>query len=58
METKDKVLELLKNNAEPMKAGEIAENLGIDKKEIDKAIKALKSEDVITSPNRCYYTCE
>ena len=54
METKDKVLELLKNNAEPMKAGEIAENLGIDKKEIDKAIKALKSEDVITSPKRCY----
>lgn len=41
METKDKVLELLKNNAEPMKAGEIAENLGIDKKEIDKAIKTL-----------------
>lgn len=41
-----------------MKAGEIAENLGIDKKEIDKAIKTLKSEDVITSPKRCYYTCE
>lgn len=58
METKDKVLELLKNNAEPMKAGEIAENLGIDKKEIDKAIKTLKSEDVITSPKCCYYTCE
>lgn len=58
METKDKVLELLKNNAEPMKAGEIAENLGIDKKEIDKAIKTLKSENAITSPKRCYYTCE
>lgn len=58
METKDKVLELLKNNAEPMKAGEIAENLGIDKKEIDKAIKTLKSEDAITSPKRCYYICE
>lgn len=58
METKDKVLELLKNNAEPMKADEIAENLGIDKKEIDKAIKTLKLEDAITSPKRCYYTCE
>ncbi|MBU3812164.1 MAG: helix-turn-helix domain-containing protein [Candidatus Niameybacter stercoravium] len=58
METKDKVVELLKNNAEPMKAGEIAESLGVDKKEIDKAIKALKAEEAITSPKRCYYTCE
>nr|WP_307992032.1 HTH domain-containing protein [uncultured Niameybacter sp.] len=56
MEIKEKVLNLLKTNEEPMKAGEIAENLGVDKKEIDKAIKALKGEESITSPKRCYYT--
>lgn len=56
MEIKEKVLNLLKTNEEPMKAGEIAENLGVDKKEIDKAIKALKVEESITSPKRCYYT--
>lgn len=56
MEIKEKVLNLLKTNEEPMKAGEIAENLGVDKKEIDKAIKELKVEESITSPKRCYYT--
>ncbi|WP_294357898.1 HTH domain-containing protein [uncultured Clostridium sp.] len=55
MEIRDKVLEVLKNSAEPMKGGEIAEATGIDKKEIDKAIKALKAEGTIISPKRCYY---
>lgn len=58
MEIRDKVVELLKSNLEPMKAGEIAERLGVDKKEIDKVIKTLKAEEAITSPKRCYYTCE
>ncbi|MDA3731331.1 HTH domain-containing protein [Niameybacter massiliensis] len=55
MEAKDKVLNLLKENNEPMKAGEIAESLGVDKKEVDKAIKELKAEELIGSPKRCYY---
>lgn len=58
METKDKVLGLLKEKNEPMKAGEIAEGLNIDKKEIDKAIKELKAAEEITSPKRCYYACK
>lgn len=49
------VLDLLKKNAKPMKAGEIAEASGIDKKEVDKAIKKLKTEDKINSPKACYY---
>ena len=28
---------------------------GIEKKDIDKAIQALKSEDKICSPKRCFY---
>ncbi|WP_040210475.1 MarR family transcriptional regulator [Clostridium polynesiense] len=56
MDVKDKVLETLKNSGEPMKAGEIAETANIDKKEVDKALKALKSEEKISSPKRCYYS--
>ena len=56
METKDKVLSTLKEAAKPLKSGEIAEMSGIDKKEVDKAIKKLKVEEKIISPKRCYYT--
>jgi len=38
-----------------LKAGEIAEMAGIEKKMVDKAIKALKAEEKIVSPKRCYY---
>jgi Mn-dependent DtxR family transcriptional regulator len=53
----DKILDLLKEN-EPLKGGEIAEKLGLDKKEVDKAIKKLKKEEKIISPKRCYYSVE
>ena len=52
---KEQVLALLKEKSEPMKAGEIAEALGADKKEVDKAIKTLKAEEAISSPKRCFY---
>lgn len=55
MDVKEKVLEVLKNSTEPLKGGQIAEIAGVDKKEIDKAIKALKTEEKITSPKRCFY---
>lgn len=55
MDMNDKVLEILKASAEPLKAGEIAEKAGIDKKDVDKAIKALKADDKIESPKRCFY---
>lgn len=56
MSAKEQVLNLLKENSEAMKAGEIATALSIDKKEVDKAIKSLKEEGSITSPKRCFYT--
>jgi len=55
MNVNEIVLNTLKNSKEPLKAGEIAEIAGIDKKEVDKAIKELKNENMITSPRRCYY---
>jgi len=56
MEIKDKVLETLKNADKPLKGGEISAISGIEKKEVDKAIKVLKKEGLLESPKRCYYT--
>ncbi len=55
MDIKEKVLEVLNNSEEPLKGGQIAEASGIDKKEVDKAIKELKKEEKIISPKRCFY---
>ena len=53
METKDKVLATMKEAGTPLNAGKIAELSGIDRKEVDKAMKQLKDEGVIVSPVRC-----
>ncbi len=51
----EKIIDALNSKGEPMKAGEIAEAIGVDKKEVDKAIKALVKEDKVYSPKRCFY---
>ena len=56
MEAKEMVLQTLKNAPAPMKAGELVTATGLDKKEVDKAIKALKKEELITSPKNCFYS--
>ena len=53
MENKEKVLQVLKEAGEPLNAGKIAEISGIDRKEVDKAMKQLKEEGAIVSPVRC-----
>ena len=53
METKDKVLAVMKEAGTPLNAGKIAELSGIDRKEVDKALKQLKEEGAIVSPVRC-----
>ncbi|MGG5461145.1 MarR family transcriptional regulator [Clostridium sp. B9] len=55
MDIKEKVLEVLSNSEEPLKGGEIAEKAGLEKKDVDKAIKDLKKDEKIMSPKRCYY---
>lgn len=55
MEPKETVLQTLKNSSKPLKGGEIAEISGLDKKAVDKAIKQLKTEDLIEVPKRCFY---
>jgi Mn-dependent DtxR family transcriptional regulator len=51
----NKVLEVMQQSGEPMKTGDIAKVLGVDSKEVSKAIKQLKADDKIESPKRCYY---
>ena len=55
MDTEKTVIETLKKAGKPLKSGEIAEMAGIEKMVVDKAIKALKTEEKIVSPKRCYY---
>ncbi|MBO7248372.1 MAG: transcriptional regulator [Bacteroidaceae bacterium] len=53
MEVKEKVLAVMKEAGEPVNAGKIAELGGLDRKEVDKAMKQLKEEGAIVSPVRC-----
>ncbi|WP_076790779.1 MarR family transcriptional regulator [Chlorobium sp. KB01] len=55
MDAKKKVLEVMKKEAAPMNAGQITEKSGLDRKEVDKAMKALKDEGLIVSPKRCFW---
>ncbi|TKJ19789.1 MAG: transcriptional regulator [Promethearchaeota archaeon Loki_b32] len=55
MATKDKVLNVFKNTDKPLRPGEIAEQTGIESKEVSKIIKELREEGTVFSPKRCYY---
>lgn len=56
MEASEAVLKTLADAEKPLKAAEIAEMAGLDKKEVDKAIKVLKTDGKIVSPKMCYYS--
>ena len=47
------VMKAIKEAGKPVSAGEIEKITGLDRKEIDKAFKELKKENMITSPVRC-----
>ena len=55
MDNEKKVLDTMKKAGEPLNAGKIAELSGLDRKDVDKAMKALKSGGKIVSPKRCYW---
>ena len=50
MEIKEKVLEAMKKAGKPLSAGEVAELASLDRKDVDKAFKELKTEEKIESP--------
>ncbi|MCG8345962.1 MAG: MarR family transcriptional regulator [Chlorobiales bacterium] len=55
MEEKDAVLEVMKKEGKPLSAGQVSEISGLNRKKVDKAMKALKEEGRIVSPKRCYW---
>ncbi|HOO19549.1 MAG TPA: MarR family transcriptional regulator [Paludibacteraceae bacterium] len=55
MDAKVLVLEAMKKAGEPVNVNKIVELTGLDKKEVDKAMKQLKDEGAIESPKRCYW---
>ncbi|MGE5400205.1 MAG: MarR family transcriptional regulator [Ignavibacteriales bacterium] len=55
MEVTEQVLDTMKKEKKALSAGQIAELAGIDRKEVDKAMKKLKTEGKIVSPKNCYW---
>ena len=53
MTMREEILKVMKEAGRPMSAGEVEKLLKADRKEIDKAFKALKEEGKIVSPVRC-----
>lgn len=55
MDSAEKVLSEMQKAGIAMSAGQIAEASGIDRKEVDKAMKKLKTDGKIVSPKNCYW---
>jgi biotin operon repressor len=55
MSAEAKVLAAMKKAGTPLNAGKVAELTGLDRKDVDKAMKALKADGSIVSPKRCYW---
>jgi len=55
MENTEKIIKTFEEAGKPLKTGEIVEMSGIDKKEVTKLIKKLKTDGLIYSPKRCFY---
>ena len=53
MDAKEKVLATTKETPQPLTAGKIAELSGLDRKEVDAAMKQMKAEGAIVSSVRC-----
>jgi predicted transcriptional regulator len=55
MSTEEKVLEAMANAGQPVGTSKIVELTGLDKKEVEKAMKTLKESGQIVSPKRCVW---
>jgi DNA-binding transcriptional regulator GbsR (MarR family) len=55
MDSAKQVLDAMKVAKKPLSAGQIAEITGIERKEVDKAMKKLKTDGLISSPKNCYW---
>ena len=50
-----KVLNAMKKAGKPVRPGDVAKIIGVESKEVSKAITKLKKDGKIISPKRCYY---
>lgn len=55
MDTTQIILEAMKKAAKPVSNSEIEKLTGLEKKEVEKAMKKLKADELIISPKRCYW---
>ncbi|HHY09308.1 MAG TPA: MarR family transcriptional regulator [Firmicutes bacterium] len=55
MENYKVILEYFEKAPEPVRAGKVAEDTGIDRKEVDKVMNKLKKEEKIISPKHCFW---
>ena len=54
-EISKKVLDAMKKKGKPVRPGEIAKDLGIESKQVSKAIQELKKEGKVQSPKQCFW---
>jgi biotin operon repressor len=55
MDSTEKILAVMQKEGTALSAGKIAELSGLDRKEVDKAMKKLKTTGLIVSPKNCYW---
>lgn len=55
MDNYQAIVDFFERADKPVKAGEVADATGIDKKEVDKVLAKLKKEGKIVSPKRCFW---
>lgn len=51
----DQVLETMRIAGKPLKTSEVCDLSGLDKKNVEKAMKELKNNGLIESPKRCFW---
>lgn len=49
------VLKAMKDAGKPVRPGDVAKALGVESKDVSKAIKSLREDGKVVSPKRCYY---
>lgn len=55
MDSYEVIWEYFQKAEEPVQAGQVAQETGLERREVDKVMKKLKKEEKIVSPKRCYW---
>lgn len=55
MESKEKIIKIMKEENKPLNAKKNAELTDLDRKIVDKIMLQLKNDGVIHSPKRCFW---